>query len=236
MTLKDRTEDFCVIGVMGAGARRTLTSVSADDVSSFPFGTAREVSLAGAPCLATRLSYVGELGWEITVACNDAGIVFDALVAAGAKPMGHYALNGCRIEKGYRHWGHDLGPEITPLEAGLGFAVDWSKEFRGKAALLAQKQNGVTQRLVLLSVDGHPLILHDEPVMEQGTVVGLTTSGAKGVRTGLTLALALVKVSPQETPAETARRSFEVDVAGRRYPATVLPKPPYDPAGERMRA
>ncbi len=236
VTLKDRTEDFCVIGVMGAGARRTLTSVSADDVLSFPFGTAREVSLAGAPCLATRLSYVGELGWEITVACNDAGIVFDALVAAGAKPMGHFALNGCRIEKGYRHWGHDLGPEITPLEAGLGFAVDWSKEFRGKAALLAQKQNGVTQRLVLLSVDGHPLILHDEPVMEQGTVVGLTTSGAKGVRTGLTLALALVKVSPQETPAETARRSFEVDVAGRRYPATVMPKPPYDPAGERMRA
>jgi len=150
--------------------------------------------------------------------------------------MGHYALNGCRIEKGYRHWGHDLGPEITPLEAGLGFAIDWTKDFRGKGALLAQKEKGMTQRLVLLSIAGHPLIIHDEPVIEHDKVVGLTTSGAKGARTGLTLALALVRVEARETSAETARRRLEVDVAGRRHAATVLSKAPYNPAGERMRA
>jgi 4-methylaminobutanoate oxidase (formaldehyde-forming) len=150
--------------------------------------------------------------------------------------MGHYALNGCRIEKGYRHWGHDLGPEITPLQAGLGFTIDWSKDFRGKTALERQRQQGITQRLALLSVTGNPLVVHDEPVLENGRVVGLTTSGAQGVRTGLTLALALVKVEPAETAAQTAQRLFDVDIAGTRYAASVLPMPPYDPRGERMSA
>jgi 4-methylaminobutanoate oxidase (formaldehyde-forming) len=230
----DRTEDFCVIGVMGAAARGVLSALSGDEWRDFPFATARHVTLTGVPCIATRLSYVGELGWEITVANAQAGKVFDALIAEGAKPMGHYALNACRIEKGYRHWGHDLGPEITPLEAGLGFTIDWSKAFRGKPALERQRQQGVMQRLVLLSVDGKPLIVHDEPVLENGQVVGLTTSGARGARTGLTLALALVKVEPGETPAQTAMRNFEVDIAGTCYRAAVLAKPPYDPRGERM--
>ena len=232
--IADRTEDFCVIGVMGAASRSILSSLSADDWRQFPFGTAREVTVAGVTCLATRISYVGELGWELTIGNAHAEAVFDALVAGGAKPMGHHALNGCRIEKGYRHWGHDLGPEITPLEAGLGFTIDWSKEFRGKQALERQKQQGLSQRLVLLSVEGDPLILHDEPVLENGEVVGLTTSGAKGARTGLTLALALVRVAPGETAAETARRGFAVDVAGVRCTAAVLLKPPHDPDSKRM--
>jgi 4-methylaminobutanoate oxidase (formaldehyde-forming) len=162
--------------------------------------------------------------------------VFEALIAAGAKPMGHHALNGCRIEKGYRHWGYDLGPDISPLEAGLGFAIDWSKPFRGRAALEQQRQAGVSQRLVLLALEGHPLIMHDEPVIENGRVTGLTTSGARGLRTGLTLALALVSVTPGETAAQTARRTFMVDVAGTTYPAAVLLKPPFDPESRRMRA
>lgn len=236
VTVSDVTEDDCVIGVMGAAARRILEGLSPDDWQDFPFATARTVTLSGATCLATRLSYVGELGWELTIANEDAAAVFDALIAQGARPMGHYALNGCRIEKGYRHWGHDLGPEITPLEAGLGFTIDWSKEFRGKAALVAQKQQGIGQRLVLLSIEGSPLIVHDEPVLENRRVVGLTTSGAKGVRTGLTLALALVKVAPGETAAETAARAFEVDIAGTRHAAVVLACPPHDPRGERMTA
>ena len=236
VTIADRTEDFCVIGVMGAAARRILSSLSRDDWAGFPFSTARNVIIAGVDCVATRISYVGELGWELTIANPLAPLVFDALIAAGARPMGHYALNGCRIEKGYRHWGHDLGPEITPLEAGLGFTIDWSKDFCGKTALERQKQQGITQRLVLLSLDGNPLVVHDEPVLEDGRVVGLTTSGARGVRTGLTLALALVTISPGETAAQTAARRFEVDIAGTAYTATVLSKPPYDPRGERMTA
>ena len=236
VTITDVTEDYCVIGVMGAASRGILAALLPDDWRDFPFATARDVTISGIACLATRLSYVGELGWELTIANDGAATVFDALIAQGAKPMGHYALNGCRIEKGYRHWGHDLGPEITPLEAGLGFTIDWSKDFRGKAALEAQKQQGVTQRLVLLSVEGSPLIVHDEPVLENGLVVGLTTSGAKGVRSGLTLALAMVSVAPGETQARTAARSFEVDVAGTRHAAVVLARPPHDPRGERMSA
>lgn len=236
VTIKDCTEDFCVIGVMGASSRNILAALSTDSFTDVPFSTARSVTIASVGCLATRLSYVGELGWELTIPNAQAPQVFDALIAQGARPMGHYALNGCRIEKGYRHWGHDLGPEITPLEAGLAFTIDWTKDFRGKSALAKQKQQGITQRLVLLSVDGNPLIVHDEPVLENGREVGLTTSGAQGVRTGLTLALALVKVKPDETAAETAARPFEVDVAGSRYRAVVLAKPPYDPRGERMTA
>lgn len=236
VVLRDVTEASCTIGVMGAASRRILAGLSPEDWTDFPFSLARQVMIAGAPCLATRISYVGELGWEITVANALAGQIFDALIAAGARPMGHHALNGCRIEKGYRHWGHDLGPEITPLEAGLGFAVDWSKDFRGKPVLMKQKEMGCAQRLVLLDVKGHPLIIHDEPVLENGKVVGLTTSGAKGARTGLTLALALVGIAPGETPTQTAARHFQVNVAGTLYTAMILSKPPFDAGGSRMRA
>ena len=234
--IRDVTEDDATIGVMGEASRQILSGLSSDDWTGFAFSTMRNVTVAGVACAATRLSYVGERGWELTIPGESAGTVFDALIAAGARPMGHFALNGCRIEKGYPHWGHDLGPEVTPLEAGLGFAVDWRKDFIGKERLEQQRRDGVAQRLVLLSIAGDPLILHDEPVIEDGVVIGLTTSGAKGVRTGLTLALALIRVTPGERLAETAERSVAVEVAGRTYPARILPRPPYDPAGERMRA
>ena len=228
VTIQDHTEEFCVIGVMGAGARDTLQSISQDDWENLPFSTCRDVSIGCLPCSATRLSFAGELGWEITVASLQAPVVFDALITAGAKPMGHHALNGCRIEKGYRHWGHDLGPELTPLETGLAFAIDWSKEFTGKAALEQQKAQGLSRRMVLLTIDGHPLILHDEPVYQNGQHVGSITSGAKGVRTGLTLALALLRTGTSD--------DLEVEVAGKRYPANVLVKPPFDASGDRMKA
>jgi glycine cleavage system aminomethyltransferase T len=236
VSLDDRSEDVCVIGVMGNASRRILSHLSPDNWQAFAFSTARQVTVAGHPCLAIRLSYVGELGWELMIPNHAAPAIFEALIAAGAKPMGHYALNACRIEKGYRHWGHDLGPEITPLEAGLGFAIDWSKMFRGKAALEQQKRHGFSQRLILLKVEGHPLIVHDEPVMENGKVVGLTTSGARGLRTGLTLAFALVNIRPGETLAQTAERNFTLAVAGATYQAVALGKPPYDPEAQRMRA
>ncbi|WP_373502950.1 FAD-dependent oxidoreductase [Aestuariivirga sp.] len=228
VSITDRTEDFCVIGAMGANARSALQGISDDDWTDFPFSTCRDVTIAGVTCSATRLSFVGELGWEISVAAAHAVGVFDALISADAKPMGHHALNGCRIEKGYRHWGHDLGPELTPLETGLGFAIDWSKQFKGKAALEKQKAQGLSRRMVLLAIEGDPLILHDEPVYQNGQHVGGVTSGAKGVRTGLTLALALLLTGTSD--------DVEVEVAGKRYPAHVLAKPPFDPGGARMKA
>ncbi|MEX0284945.1 MAG: FAD-dependent oxidoreductase [Paracoccaceae bacterium] len=234
VTFVDVTEDFCTIGVMGAGSRLLLQGLG--DLPEMAFGHATMASFAGIPCRATRVSFVGELGWELTVANADAPALFDALHGAGARPLGHYALDACRLEKGFKHWGHELGPEITPLEAGLGFTIDWSKDLVGKAALLKQKDEGVTQRLILLKVEGEALMLHDEPVFEGGVHVGLTTSGGRGPRTGLNLCFAMVSVALGETLAATCEREFTVRVAGQDYSAQPLRRPPFDPSGERMRA
>lgn len=234
--IEDATEDEAVVGVMGAGSRALLAGLSPDDWQDFPFSTAREVTVAGQRLIAQRVSFVGELGWELYIPAVSAASVFRALTGAGAQPMGHYALDACRIEKGFHHMGHDLGPEISPLEAGLGFAVDWSKDFLGGPALAAQRTDGITRKLVLFDLPGHPLVLHDEPIWEGGRVAGLTTSGARGARTGRTLALGLVEIAKGETMAQTCARVFTVEIAGRQYEAKALARPPYDPAGERMKA
>jgi 4-methylaminobutanoate oxidase (formaldehyde-forming) len=195
----------------------------------------KQVTVAGVNCKATRISFVGELGWELNIASKDSEVVFETLIKAGAKPMGHFALDGCRIEKGFKHWGHDLGPEITPLEAGLGFAVDWSKDFLGKDVLVAQRKAGLTRKVLLMQVQGNPLVLHDEPIWEKGRVVGLTTSGAKGMRTGVTLAFGMVEITQGENLSSTCKRKFEIEIAGKLYAASVLAQPPFDPKGERMR-
>ncbi|MEL7464760.1 MAG: FAD-dependent oxidoreductase [Pseudomonadota bacterium] len=232
--IADVTEEFCAIGVMGGGSRALLSRLG--DLPDMPFSHAAEAHLAGVACHATRVSFVGELGYELTVPNGDAPALFHALRDAGAAPLGHFALDGCRLEKGFKHWGHDLGPAITPLEAGLGFTIDWAKDFTGKAALEAQRAEGVRQRLVLMEVTGEALMLHDEPVFEAGRHVGLTTSGGRGPRTGLDLCFALIKTAPGETLAETCARRFEIRVAGRDYPATPHRRPPFDPRGKRMRA
>ncbi|MEX0340292.1 MAG: glycine cleavage T C-terminal barrel domain-containing protein, partial [Arenibacterium sp.] len=234
VSVQDVTELFCTIGVMGAGSRALLQGLGA--LPDMPFGYATKTELAGVDCRVTRLSFVGELGWELTVANPKAPRLFDALHHAGATPMGHYALDACRLEKGFKHWGHELGTHITPLEAGLGFTIDWSKAFTGKAALEQQKTEGLRQRLVLLQVPGDALLLHDEPVFEANSCVGLTTSGGRGPRTGLNLCFAMVSVEPGETLAQTCNRTFTLRVAGRDYDAIALHKPPFDPKGERMRS
>ena len=234
--ITDVTETEAVVGVMGAGSRDLLARLSLDDWQDFPFSTARQVTLAGRACMAQRVSFVGELGWELYVPVAGASEVFRALVAAGARPMGHYALDACRIEKGFRHMGHDLGQDISPLEAGLGFTVDWSKDFLGKPALEAQRAAGLRRRLVLFDMPDHPLVLHDEPIREGGRVVGLTTSGARGARTGKTLALGLVEIALGEDAAATAARKFSIEIAGKHHAATALVRPPFDPAGKRMKA
>ena len=235
VTISDRTEEFCVIGAMGATSRDILMSL-AEKWVEIPFGHAIDAVLAGISCRLTRVSFVGTLGWEVSVGTEHASTIFSALTAAGARPMGHYALDGCRIEKGFKHWGHDLGPTITPLDAGLGFTIDWDKDFQGKSALLEQRQNGLGQRLILFEIQGEGLMLHDEPILEDGKIVGFTTSGARGPRTGLNLAFGLIKTNPVETLSQSCERQFEVQVAEKSYPARALPRAPYDPNGKEMRA
>ncbi|MFT4743396.1 MAG: glycine cleavage system aminomethyltransferase T/glycine [bacterium] len=234
VAIYDKTEQLCVIGVMGNSSRDILKSLSTN-WTEIDFGHAADLTLAGAPCRMTRVSFVGTLGWEISVPAEYAGPVFDALIATHARPMGHYALDGCRIEKGLKHWGHELGPMVTPLEAGLGFTIDWTKEFQGKDRLLRQRESGVQQKLVLFEVHGDALMLHDEPVFAGENWVGLTTSGARGPRTGLNLAFAMIGIEPGESLQQTCERQFEIEVAGKRYQASALRRPPYDPTGKEMR-
>ena len=234
--IEDATECEAVIGVMGAGARETMRRVSEGDWLQFAPMTARDAVAAGCRCRASRVSFVGELGWELSVPADRAATLFRALVDAGGRPMGHFAVDGCRIEKGFKHWGHDIGPEVTPIEAGLGSAICWDKEFLGKRALLRQRQEGPSRRLLLLEVAGKPLLLHDEPIMEAGRSVGLTTSGGLGPRTGKALAFGMVGIRPGETRRATCEREFFVEVAGTAYKAEALLRPPFDPDGERTRA
>ena len=233
--IDDITEEEAVIGVMGKRSRELLSCVSGTDWTNFPFGTSRQINILQDTLIATRLSFVGELGWELYIPVRVADQIFDTLIEAGAKPAGHYALDTCRIEKGFYHWGHELGPEISPLEAGLGWLIDWRKTFIGKSALVYQKDDGILRKICLFKIDGKPLVLHDEPIHENGRVVGLTTSGCKGARTGLTLAFGLIEITKDEAITKTCNRNFNIEIAGKFYPARALKQAPYDPKGTRMR-
>jgi len=243
----DMTENEAVVGVMGARARDLMMALSDGDWSNaaFPFGAVRTVMVSGKVVRATRISFVGELGYELSILVDDVMVVYDALQRAGAafylKPLGHLALDGCRFEKGFRHWGHDLGPDITPLEGGIGFTISKTRHnFIGADAIVKQRDQGVDKRLVLLTVEdgpnGLPVLLHDEPVYLDDQIVGLTTSGGRGPRTGLSLCFAMVACGAQETLDQVRRKPYQVDVAGVRYAATALARPPYDADGLRMKS
>jgi 4-methylaminobutanoate oxidase (formaldehyde-forming) len=233
--IEDVSEHEVVLGVMGDTARETLQQLSADNWIDFPFASARQVTVAGVNCMATRLSYIGEPGWELTVCNRDAQTIFDALIESGVVPMGQHALNSCRIEKRFLHWGHDIGPDITPFEAGLDRTIDWSKNFTGKAALMRLHDAVTPRRLCLLQVEDQPMLLHDELVYCEGEVAGATTSGTRGVRCNQSLAIALMDTAAGESLATLAGRDYEIDVAGQRYPAKVLSHLPHDPDNEYMR-
>ncbi|OBQ60973.1 oxidoreductase [Mesorhizobium loti] len=239
----DLTSSEAVLGVMGPRSRELLQSLTDADLSdaAFPFSTSRRIDIGMTDVRATRVSFVGELGFELYVPVECAQHLLATLAAAGAAHglvfCGHYALDGCRLEKAYRHWGHDIGPKDTPLEAGLSFAVSWKKgDFIGREALLAQKAEGVKRRLMHFAVvDANPLLLHDEPIYRDGKLAGLTTSGGLGFRTDLSLCLGYITCEPGETAARMQASRYEIAVAGTRHALRPLDRPPYDPTGARMR-
>ena len=244
VTITDQTRDEAVIGVMGPKARDLLSAVSDADFSNdaFSFSSAELIRIADAHVWATRMSFVGELGWELSIANTDAEAVHDALSQAGSAfdlgYAGHWCLDTCRMEKAFRHWGHDIGPDDTPLHAGLGFAVAWHKdmEFLGKAALLEQRRQGVDRHLMLFAVDGaHPLVLHDEPIFCDGVHVGRTTSGNRGFRVGKTLCMGYIACERGTKKSDLLAGHYEIEIAGVRFTLEALARPPYDPTGERMR-
>ena len=242
VTLTDVTAAEAVIAVMGPQARALMQAVSPDDFSdaAHPFGMAREVEVGMALARAHRVTYVGELGWEIYVSTEMATHVFEVLrqagAALGATLCGLHAMDTLRIEKGYRHFGHDITCEDHVLEAGLGFAVKTDKPaFIGRDAVLRKRDEGLEMRLVQLKLtDPEPLLYHAEPVLRDGRVVSHLTSGAFGHHLGAALGMAYIPCRG-ESAEEVLGSAFEVDIAGRRVAAEVSLRPFYDPASARVK-
>ncbi|ASM73721.1 MULTISPECIES: GcvT family protein [Roseobacteraceae] len=242
VVLTDVTASEAVLAVMGPNARTLLQMVSPADFSNEanPFGTAQEIEIGMALARVHRVTYVGELGWEVYISADMAGHVFEVLHAAGqqigAKLCGMHMMDTCRIEKGFRHFGHDITAEDHVLEAGLGFAVKLDKPaFIGRDAVLRRKENGLERRLVQFRLtDPEPLLYHNEPVLRDGKIVGHLSSGAYGHHFGVAMGMGYVPCAGQSV-AEVLGSSYEVDVAGRRYAAEVSLKPFYDPTGARTK-
>ena len=244
-TLTDVTSGSAVLGVMGPRSRDLLARLTGADLSNaaFPYLASRDVWLASAPVRASRVTYVGELGWELYVPAEFAPGVYDALVAAGAdlglRHAGYHAMDSLRIEKAYRSWGHDLGSEDSPLQAGLGFAVrlDKATPFIGREALLAHRDRPLGRRLIVfLLEDPEPLLYHDEPIWRDGALVGRITSGAYGHTLGRAVGLGYVTHAEGVTDAYVTSGRWELEVAGDRHAARAQLSPPYDPKGLRVRA
>ncbi len=243
-TVADMTAAEATLCVMGPNSRALLQAVSGADLSNeaHPFASWREIEIGYARARAHRVTYVGELGWELYVPTEFARAAFDALMEAGAphglRLAGLHALDTCRIEKAYRHWGHDIGDEDTPLEAGLMFAVKPDKgAFIGRDALLRQRDAGAKRRLVqFLLSDPAPMLYHDEPIWADGRMVGRTTSGAYGHTLGAAVALGYVSDDGGDVAALVADAAFEIEVAGRRVAARASLSPLYDPRSLRVRA
>ena len=241
--LTDVTEKYGVVSVMGPNARDLLSRVTDADLSNeaFPFGTAQTIEIGPASVRALRLTYVGELGWELHCRTEDQAVIFDALVDAGGgeelKLAGHYAINAMRLEKAYRAWGHDISGDETPLEAGLGFAIDWDTEFLGREALLRQKEEGVRKRLVTLVLeDPEANLWGSEPILLDREAVGYTTSGAYGPTLGRAVAMGYVKRPDggAVTKKFIEESEFSILNDGTAYPARAHLKAPFDPRREKI--
>ena len=244
----DISSSMAVLSVMGPKSRELLQSLTPADLSNaaFPFGTSQIIDLGYARVRASRITYVGELGWELYIPTECTMGVFDVLMEAGPafglKLCGYHALNSLRMEKGYRHWGHDISDEDTPLQAGLGFAVAMNKAggFTGLEALQQQKAQGLTRKLVQFALhDDSKLLYHNEPIYRNGAIVGRISSGMYGHALQKSLGMGYVEFgsAPGAGDADQLLQgAYEVEVAGVRVPATPSLAPFYDPKSLRIKS
>jgi 4-methylaminobutanoate oxidase (formaldehyde-forming) len=238
VVVEDVTSRFACLGVWGPLAREALQPLTTDDLSNegFPYMRAREISIGSVPCLALRVTYVGELGWELYCPSEFGLRLWDTIWAAGLDrglvAGGYRAIDSLRLEKGYRVWGADITPEETPWEAGLGFAVKLEKDFLGSEALVEASERGAARRLACLVLDDpRSVALGSEPVRIAGELAGRVTSGGYGYTVGRSIAYAYV-------PADRAEPGtpVEVEIFGEWVRGEVAVEPLYDPGGERLRA
>ena len=239
--ITDVTAAEAVLCVMGPKSRDLLAAVSPNDFSNaaHPFGAAREIEIGMGLARAHRVTYVGELGWELYVSTDQACHVFEALIEAdpGVTLCGLHTLDSCRIEKAYRHWGHDITDEDHVLEAGLGFAVKTGKgDFIGREAVLRVADAGLARRLVQFRLtDPEPLIFHNEAVVRDGVIVGPVTSGSYGHYLGGAVGMGYVPCLGQ-SEAEVLGSRYEIEIAGRRHAAVASLVAMHDPKSARVRA
>ncbi|MEP2027568.1 MAG: FAD-dependent oxidoreductase [Paracoccaceae bacterium] len=245
VTIRDVTEQWGTLSLMGPRARDVLARVTQADISadSFPFAQIREFDIAGARTRALRITYVGELGWELHVPLAATGAVFDALMTAGAgdglRPIGYRAIDSLRLEKGYRAWSSDITPNDTPFEAGLGWAVKLhtNRPFLGRDALEEKRTAPLTKRLAGFAVsDTGAVLLGRETVLRNGKAVGYLSSGGFGHTLGMGLGYGYVRNPGGVSDAWLQAGEYELVVAGVTIPATLEMKPFYDPEGLRVRS
>ena len=241
----DVSSGTAVLSVMGPRSRELLQGLTDTDMSNaaFPFATSKIIDLGYARVRASRITYVGELGWELYIPTEFAAGVFDLLMQSG-QPLGmrlagYHALNSLRMEKGYRHWGHDISDEDSPLQAGLGFAVALEKPggFIGRDALLKQKETGLTRKLVQFALrDPSKLLYHNEPIWRDGTIVGRISSGMFGHALGKSLGMGYVDFHAPAASDQLLTGNFEIEVAGIRVTADPSLVPFYDPKSTRIKS
>jgi sarcosine dehydrogenase len=236
--LVDVTSGSAVLSLMGPQAREVLARVCPDDLgnASFPFGTARQISVAGCVVLALRVTYVGELGWELHLPVDMAVTVYEALIAAGAGNAGYRAIETLRLEKGYRAWGAEIGPDHTPVEAGLLWACKMKSglPFIGRAALEAQLASGVKKLLAGFSVAEQVVLLGRETIFRDGERVGWLASGGFGHSVDRAIGYGFVRKAGVDAAFLTSGR-YELEVAAERIPAQLHLGALYDPEGLRIR-
>ncbi|WP_342075100.1 FAD-dependent oxidoreductase [Yoonia sp. SS1-5] len=248
----DATSAYCLLTLHGPKSREILQSLSNDDLSNeaFAFGAAREIDVAHARGWVIRRSFLGELGYEMMFPTEFTEGVYEALLDAGAphglRHMGMFAMNACRIEKGFRHFGHDIAEDDTPYETGLGFAVKLDKDddFLGKARLAQQKAEegpAYKHRMVSIKVPGltaeeGPYLIHNEPIWKDGEIVGHVTSGDWGFRLEAMVGLATIEKQGGAAKAWIDEGGFEVQIAGKMYAIEAQLGPFYDPKGQIMRS
>ncbi|SLN52962.1 4-methylaminobutanoate oxidase (formaldehyde-forming) [Roseovarius albus] len=244
VVITDVTSGEGVLAIMGPNARKLLEKVSPADFSNVnnPFGTAQEIELGMGLARAHRVTYVGELGWEIYVSSDMAGHAFETLHAAGQdmdlKLCGMHMMDSCRIEKGFRHFGHDITCEDHVVDAGLGFAVKVDKgcDFIGREAVIERKESGPKNRMVQFKLtDSEPLLFHNEPIIRDGEYVGYLSSGNYGHTLGAAVGLGYVPCEGEKA-ADVLASTYEIDVCGVKVKAEASLKPMYDPKGERAKA
>lgn len=244
----DMTPAEAALGLMGPRAREALQAATLDDVSAkaFRFGEVRRIEVGMAPARVHRTSFMGELGFEIHVTADFAQHLFDRLFEAAApfapRPAGLHAMDSCRLEKGFRDFGHDLTDEDHVLEAGLGFAVKTDRapgrfgHFIGRDAVLRKRESGLSRRMLqFLLEDPGPLLHHGEPIWRDGRLAGHVSSASYGHALGGAVALGYVAQAPGEAAADLLASRFEIEIGGRRVGAAASLKPLYDPTGARMR-